>query len=726
MLLSLYAIFLAIVSVTGVIKIGALVQSKNDRYLLQTLWNYHNVSENNYYELDFIDFRSTADIADQLCRAVEATAKKGHLMAVIIGDSTEPRAMVTESAARELKLSYVSLLKTSDARQQLYRQRSDAFLPSKSIDIWPERVAVGEVIAELIDKYKTNTVFMLYNAANDLSTLQSYLRDSFRPHNERKTRFRLLAKNGDNAPLIKESFLRFQTTTYILHATLVQASGFIAEANELGVCNDENYFILTGLDFAMTDPQALRMGNCNVSCISFVDLDAPIVLHLRDYLAVIGYQDELPGRGVWSKTAVWSDTVAILKSALNQSRIHLENNDLQPHDQTCKQHPVAVRDFRQYLINANITNAATGSLCLTPDGQRDKFELFVYESALTNAWRKAYTWNSTVRHLQSTETARSYSNKKDNRLHLKVTVYLEEPFVMIKPDADKLNLTGNYRYDGYCIDLLEKISELRNFTYEIHEVRDKTYGVKESSGKWTGMVGELQSGVADLAVASLTVTYTRSEVLDFTVPYMHLGISILFKRPETSNPSLFHFMYPLGFDVWVLTLSAYIGTAFVLWGLARLSPNENRKKQGRFTLGNSFWFLVASLMQQGPEISPKSASTRLVTGFWWLFALIFISSYTANLAAFLTTERMITPIENADDLAKQTKINFVELIWHANKVAKDKSSDLTTELSRLIKRSWNEQRGKDDSLNRAIDELIEYKDGVPVGSYANPGAAEFG
>lgn len=37
---------------------------------------------------------------------------------------------------------------------------------------------------------------------------------------------------------------------------------------------------------------------------------------------------------------------------------------------------------------------------------------------------------------------------------------------------------------------------------------------------------------------------------------------------------------------------------------------------------------------------------------WWFFTLIIISSYTANLAAFLTVERMITPIENAADLAE--------------------------------------------------------------------------
>lgn len=35
-----------------------------------------------------------------------------------------------------------------------------------------------------------------------------------------------------------------------------------------------------------------------------------------------------------------------------------------------------------------------------------------------------------------------------------------------------------------------------------------------------------------------------------------------------------------------------------------------------------------------------------------------ISSYTANLAAFLTVSRMASPIENADDLAKQTTIGY--------------------------------------------------------------------
>lgn len=38
--------------------------------------------------------------------------------------------------------------------------------------------------------------------------------------------------------------------------------------------------------------------------------------------------------------------------------------------------------------------------------------------------------------------------------------------------------------------------------------------------------------------------------------------------------------------------------------------------------------------------------------------MIIVSSYTANLAAFLTVERMVNPIENAEDLAAQTNIAY--------------------------------------------------------------------
>ena len=54
----------------------------------------------------------------------------------------------------------------------------------------------------------------------------------------------------------------------------------------------------------------------------------------------------------------------------------------------------------------------------------------------------------------------------------------------------------------------------------------------------------------------------------------------------------------------------------------------------------------------------RAISSRTVASFWWFFTLIMISSYTANLAAFLTIERMEAPINSVEDLAKQSKIKY--------------------------------------------------------------------
>jgi len=54
---------------------------------------------------------------------------------------------------------------------------------------------------------------------------------------------------------------------------------------------------------------------------------------------------------------------------------------------------------------------------------------------------------------------------------------------------------------------------------------------------------------ADLAVAALTISFIRERVIDFTKPFMTLGISILFRKPEPNDPGLFSFMSPLSFEV---------------------------------------------------------------------------------------------------------------------------------------------------------------------------------
>ena len=52
----------------------------------------------------------------------------------------------------------------------------------------------------------------------------------------------------------------------------------------------------------------------------------------------------------------------------------------------------------------------------------------------------------------------------------------------------------------------------------------------------------------------------------------------------------------------------------------------------------------------GCEIAPRAMSTRIVSTIWWFFTLIMISSYTANLAAFLTIQISSDNINSVEDL----------------------------------------------------------------------------
>ena len=91
--------------------------------------------------------------------------------------------------------------------------------------------------------------------------------------------------------------------------------------------------------------------------------------------------------------------------------------------------------------------------------------------------------------------------------------------------------------------------------------------------------------VADLAVAPLTITYVREKVIDFSKPFMTLGISILYHKPNGTNPGVFSFLNPLSPDIWMYVLLACLGVSCVLFVIARYTARRGEKVK-RFDLSN--------------------------------------------------------------------------------------------------------------------------------------------
>ena len=93
---------------------------------------------------------------------------------------------------------------------------------------------------------------------------------------------------------------------------------------------------------------------------------------------------------------------------------------------------------------------------------------------------------------------------------------------------------GRPMLEGYCVDFVEELSKRMFFDYELILPTDNSedYGHRTTDGSWSGIIGDLVNGEIDIAVAGMTMTSEREEVVDFVAPYFdQSGISIITRKP---------------------------------------------------------------------------------------------------------------------------------------------------------------------------------------------------
>uniref|UniRef100_A0A8L0DPF3 Glutamate receptor n=1 Tax=Oncorhynchus mykiss TaxID=8022 RepID=A0A8L0DPF3_ONCMY len=426
------------------------------------------------------------------------------------------------------------------------------------------------------------------------------------------------------------------------------------------------HYIIANLGFVDGDLSKIQYGGANVSGFQIVDFEEPLVSKFDQRWEALE-EKEYPGY----TSALTYDAVQVMTEAfrtLTKQRIDFSRRG---NNGDCLANPAVPwsqgMEIERALKQVRV-DGLTGNIQFDQYGKRVNYSVNVMELKNTGPVKIGY-WNEVDKMVVTKlDIFPNDTNGMENKTVI-VTTILEAPYVMLKKNAELF--LDNDRYEGYCVDLAAEIAKHCGIRYQLRIVGDGKYGARDAETKiWNGMVGELVYGKADIAVAPLTITLVREEVIDFSKPFMSLGISIMIKKPQKSKPGVFSFLDPLAYEIWMCIVFAYIGVSVVLFLVSRFSPYEwhmeeyedgqlpTSESSNEFGIFNSLWFSLGAFMQQGCDISPRSLSGRIVGGVWWFFTLIIISSYTANLAAFLTVERMVSPIEGAEDLAKQTEIAY--------------------------------------------------------------------
>ncbi|KAK1168091.1 hypothetical protein AOXY_G10947 [Acipenser oxyrinchus oxyrinchus] len=535
------------------------------------------------------------------------------------------------------------------------------------INLYPDYASISRAILDIVQYYKWKTVTVVYEDSTGLIRLQELLKAPSR-YNIRIRIRQLPTMSKDARPLLKEMkkgkefFVIFDCT----HQTTAEV---LKQILSMGMMTEYYHYFFTTLDLFALDLEPYRYSGVNITGFRLLNIDNAHVASVVEKWSMERLQaPPKPETGLLdgimtTEAALMYDAVYMVAVASQRSS-QMTVSSLQCH----RHKPWRFGPRFMKLFKEAQWHGLTGHITINKsDGLRKDFDLDII-SLNEEGMEKIGIWNSNGGLNLTDSNKEKTTNITDSMANrtLIVTTILEDPYVMYKK-SDK-PLYGNDRFEGYCLDLLKELSNILGFTYEVKLVSDGKYGAQNDKGEWNGMVRELIDHKADLAVAPLTITYVREKMIDFSKPFLTLGISILYRKPNGTNPGVFSFLNPLSPDIWMYVLLACLGVSCVLFVIARFTPYEwynphpcnpdSDVVENNFTLLNSFWFGVGALMQQGSELMPKALSTRIVGGIWWFFTLIIISSYTANLAAFLTVERMDSPIDSADDLAKQTKIEY--------------------------------------------------------------------
>ncbi|XP_070612690.1 glutamate receptor 2 isoform X5 [Erythrolamprus reginae] len=533
-------------------------------------------------------------------------------------------------------------------------------------------------LLSLIEYYQWNKFAYLYDSDRGLSTLQAVL-DTAAEKKWQVTAINVGNINNDRKDETYRSLFQDleikKERRVILDCERDKVNDIVDQVITIGKHVKGYHYIIANLGFTDGDLSKIQFGGANVSGFQIVDYDDPLVSKFIQRWSTLE-EKEYPGAHTSTikyTSALTYDAVKVMTEAfrnLRKQRIEISRRgnagDCLANPAVPWSHGVEIeRALKQVQVEG-----LSGNIKFDQNGKRINFTINVMELKSTGP-RKIGYWSEVDRMVVNPLDGLSGNDTSglENKT-IVVTTILESPYVMMKKNFELLE--GNERYEGYCVDLAAEIAKHCGFKYKLTIVGDGKYGARDAETKiWNGMVGELVYGKADIAIAPLTITLVREEVIDFSKPFMSLGISIMIKKPQKSKPGVFSFLDPLAYEIWMCIVFAYIGVSVVLFLVSRFSPYEwhteefedgretqSNESTNEFGIFNSLWFSLGAFMQQGCDISPRSLSGRIVGGVWWFFTLIIISSYTANLAAFLTVERMVSPIESAEDLSKQTEIAY--------------------------------------------------------------------
>ncbi|KAA8490735.1 Glutamate receptor ionotropic, kainate 2 [Porphyridium purpureum] len=232
--------------------------------------------------------------------------------------------------------------------------------------------------------------------------------------------------------------------------------------------------------------------------------------------------------------------------------------------------------------------------------------------------------------------------------HYDIIVGRAPPFVFIDPDTS----LGIERYSGYSVDLIEILSVMLNFTYTIQG---------EAGVGSTAVISQVvdENNTINMAISAFTITSARLAIVDFTQPFFLLGLRIV-HNPRPDSQDLWRIFVPFEPLVWGLIVVAFV---VILLSYALFEHGLNDAEfRGRpiKDVFLSLYYVFQTAVQQSTPL-PETTEGRLLMIGSTAFFFILAATYTAELASFLTANKVFELISDVDQNGEINEIDVASV-----------------------------------------------------------------
>ena len=219
--------------------------------------------------------------------------------------------------------------------------------------------------------------------------------------------------------------------------------------------------------------------------------------------------------------------------------------------------------------------------------------------------------------------------------------------------------------DRWHTSLLKELKIDLNLSFTFISPEDNQYGVKvPDTENWTGLVGMLQKKEADLALALLSFTPSRGEVIDFSIAMGFEDLVLYMAKPKMSISHIsFHGVFSGYYWIILLVSVVLISLSFsFLVNLVEENVDQNTEcnsfrgldgiRTGISITYRAFLGLDVYTAKRLKKGIPEMLSMRVCLLTVCLFGMINLNTFYAGLASRLTIENSAMHINSLEDVLK--------------------------------------------------------------------------